>query len=198
MAEQTIDLAGMVECGALDVDTLSDNAAWLVVDTIAGYVACCYGDQGDEPGQCEVVLEAAECYGVTVYRWADRDDSGTHATGSPTLDKDEAEEDGAEVAEENDETPDKDEQIRAILDAGWFSDAVDADDIRAIVEYCHSHNDLGQGHVIIDRDGRREWVATGYVEHEAMYLSIPHGGQPWSAYAVDILRGTEPSEEDDQ
>lgn len=197
MAEQ-IDLAGMVECGALDVDKLADKANWRVVDTIAGYVACCYGDQGDEPGQCEVVLEAAECYGVTVYRWADRDDGGTHATGSPTLDKDEAEADGVNVAEENDETPDEDEQIQAILDAGWFSDSVDADDIRAIIEYCHSHNDLGQGHVIVDRDGRREWVTTGYVEHEAMYIGIPHGGQPWSAYAVDILSGTQPSEEGDQ
>lgn len=166
-----------------------------VIETAATYVACCYGTDGDEPGKCEVVIECAESRGVKAYRWADRDDSGTHNYGDWSFDLDSVRSSAEEVAEENDETPDDDDQMQAILDAGWFADDVDADDIRAIIDYCHSHNGLGQGHVIIDRDGRREWVTTGYVEHEAMYISIPHGGQPWSAYAVDVLRGCDDSDE---
>lgn len=168
-----------------------------VIDTIATYVACCYGRDGNEPGDCEMVLECVESHGVKAYRWADRDDSGTHDTGEWTLDREQAEADGRKAAEERDETPDDDEQIEEILDAEWFSDDVDADDIREIIDYCHGHNSLGQGHVIIDQDGRRQWVTTGYVEHEAMYIGIPHGGQPWSAYAVDILRGCESDDKED-
>lgn len=200
MAEQTIDVAELVTDGHLDLDAVFDGASWRVIDSIGSYVACCYGCNGDEPGDVEIALEHAERYGIDAYRWIERDDAGTNERGPITLDREEAVTAGEEYATENDETPDEDDQIQAIIDAGWFADSVDADDIRAIIEYCHSHNNLGQGHVIVDRDGRREWVTTGYVEHEAMYIGIPHGGQPWSAYAVDILRGTEPSEdkEDDQ
>ncbi len=195
-----------------DCDDAADNAEieeitadWIaeqdsrpkVIETVGTYIACCYGSNGDEPGECEMVIECVEANGVKAYRWADRDDSGTNDTGDWSLDYEEVEAAAKKEIEDRDETPDDDEQVQEILDAGWFAADVDADDIRGLVDYCHKHNNLGQGHVIIDRDGHRKWVTTGYVEHEAMYISIPHGGQPWSAYAVDILHGTE-TEEDEE
>ena len=193
-----INLADLVADRHLDLDSVFSNADWRSVDGIATYIACCYGANGNEPGECEVVLERAEAYGIEAYRWADRDDSGTNNTGDIMLDRDEAIEAGKEVASESDETPDADDQIADILAAGWFTSSVDADDVRKIIDYCATYNDLGQGHVIIDHDGRREWVTTGYVEHEAVYLSIPHGGQHWSAYAVDLLNGINGINADDE
>ena len=185
-----VDLCGLIDDGHLTLDGVFERADWRAIDGIGSYVACCYGRDGDEPGTVTVLLESAECYGITAYRWAEDDGGGADERGEITLDREAAIEDGESHATGADETPDDDEQIADILAAGWFSSQVDAAAVRTIIGYCSDHSSLGQGHVIIDRDGSREWVTAGYVEHDAMYISIPHGGQPWSGYARDILSGT--------
>ena len=185
-----VDLRGLIDDGHLTLDSVFERANWRAIDGIGSYVACCYGRDGDEPGTVTVLLESAECYGITAYRWAEDDGGGADERGEITLDREAAVEDGESHATASDETPDDDEQITDILAAGWFSPQVDAAAVRTIIDYCSDHSSLGQGHVIIDRDGSREWVTAGYVEHDAMYISIPHGGQPWSGYARDILSGT--------
>ena len=191
---ETVDLAGLIDDGHLTLDSVFDRADWRSIDGISSYVACCYGRDGDQPGTITVLLESAECYGITAYRWAEDDGGGADERGEITLDRAVAVEEGESHARAADETPDDDEQIADILSAGWFAADVDAAAVRKIIDYCAEKSALGQGHVIIDREGSREWVTGGYVEHDAMYISIPHGGQPWSAYALAILSGTSESE----
>ena len=169
---------------------------WRAVEAIDTYIACCYGRDGDEPGSVEIVLQEASPCGVTIYRWAERDDGGTHETGCAMFDRDESVASGKAYAEENDETPNADDQVAEILAADWFSASVDDGDVRAIIDYIEGHSDLGQGHVIVDRDGWREWVTTGYVERDAVYVGIPHGGfGSWAAAASALLRAVTADDE---
>ena len=85
---ETVDVAGLVEAGLLDLDAVFGKADWRQVDGITAYTACVYGKDGDEPGKVQIVLESATEYGIVAYRWAEKDDGGTHERGPITIDRD--------------------------------------------------------------------------------------------------------------
>jgi len=192
-ADEAAEVADLEEITADWIADQDPRPSW--IEDVGMYIACVYGDNGDAPGECEVVIEQAKSHGELAFRSVDRDDSGDHETGEWSLHYDAVLAEAKKYIAEHDETPDPDEQIAEILQSGWFDADVDASDIREIVDYCHSHNHLGQGHVIIDRAGRREWVTTGYVEHDAIYIYIPYSRQPWAAYAHDVLEACNSKED---
>lgn len=184
---ETVDVAGLVEAGLLNLDAVFERADWRQVDGITAYTACVYGKDGDEPGEVRVVLESATEYGVTAYRWAEKDDGGTHERGPITLDRDEAVKAGEEYASENDEEPDTDDLIRQIVETGYFGDA-DADDIKAICEEATKHS---QGYLLLPAGefcGQpigRLWTTNGYLQCEK-YVTLD-ATHPSTAYAADAL-----------
>ena len=185
--ETTVDVGGLVESGLLDLVEVFAGADWCVTDSIGAYTACVYGKDGDEPGEVQIVLESATAYGITAYRWAEKDDGGTHGRGPITLDREEAVEGGEEYASENDEEPDAEDLIRQIVESGYFGDA-DTDDIRAICEEATRHS---QGYLLLPAGEfcghpiGRLWTTNGYLQCEryvaldATYSSL--------AYAADAL-----------
>lgn len=185
-ATEAVDVAGLVEAGHLDLDAVFGRADWRVQDGITAYTACVYGPAGDEPGRVEVVLESATEYGITAYRWAERDDAGTHQRGPITLDRDEAVEAGEEYAALNDEEPDANSLIRAIVETGYFGDAT-ADEIRAI---CRAATEHSQGYLLLPA-GKfcghpvdRLWTTNGYLQCDYVTLDATHSS---IAYAADAL-----------
>lgn len=194
-----IDIVSLIDDGHLDLDEVFAGARWSSVEEIDTYIAMCGGSGGDSPMTLTIMLESSEMYGITAYRWTELDDAGSYDTGEITLDRAEAVEQGKSEAEERDQTPKPDEKIAEILATDWFKKSVTKEDVKAIIDYCHGYADLGQGHVIIDRSGVHEWVTTGYVEHRAVYVDIPHESESW-AYFADWLLGAitedqRPSEE---
>jgi hypothetical protein len=197
-ATQTVDVAGLVEAGYLDLDAVFDEADWWVQDVIAIYTARVYGRDGDELGEVEIVLESATEYGITAYRWAERDSGGTHERGPITLDRDEAVEAGKEYAGENDEEPDADDLIRQIVETGYFGDA-DADDIRAI---CEAATEYSQGYLLLAAGEfcghpiGRLWTTGGYLQCDRyVTLDATHSS---IAYAADaLLRAITSSDSDE-
>ena len=194
-----IDIVNLIDDGHLDLDKVFAGARWSSVEEIDTYIAMCGGAGGDSPMTLTIMLESSEMYGITAYRWIELDDAGSYDTGEITLDPVEAVEQGKSEAEDRGETPEPDDQIALILATNWFKKSVKKEDVRAIIDYCHGYADQGQGHVIIDRSGVHEWVTTGYVEHKAVYVDIPHGCESW-AYFADALLGAitedqRPSEE---
>jgi len=179
-----VDVAGLVEAGLLDLDTVFANGDWEAdSDIIATYTACVYGRDGDEPGEVEVVLESATAYGITAYRWAERDDSGTHERGPITLDRDEAVAAGEEYAEDHDEEPDAGDLIEQIVETGYFGSA-DAEDIRAICDEATKHS---QGYLLLPAGefvGRPMWTTNGYLQCEYVTLDATHHS---IAHAADAL-----------
>ncbi|MEI8017708.1 MAG: hypothetical protein WCH39_05870 [Schlesneria sp.] len=194
-----IDIINLVDDGHLELDDVFDGARWSNVEELDTYTAMCGGSGGDSPMTITIMLESAEIYGITAYRWIECDDAGSYDTGEITLDRAEAVEQGKAEAEERDETPEPDEQVAAILATEWFKTSVKKEDLRAIIDYCHQHAGMGQGHVIIDRSGVHEWVTTGYVEHKAVYVGIPHEPESWAYFADAMLsaitENQQPSEE---
>lgn len=186
-ATETVDVAGLVEADLLDLDAVFDLADWRQVDGITAYTACVYGKDGDEPGEVQIVLESATEYGIVAYRWAEKDDGGTHGRGPITLDRDEAVEAGEEYASENDEEPDADDLIRQIVESGYFGGA-DADDIRAICEEATKHS---QGYLLLPAGEfcghpiGRLWTTNGYLQCEK-YVTLD-ATHPSLAYAADAL-----------
>lgn len=187
MSATEVDIAGLVEDGHLDLAAIFKPSDWRVIDVIAAYTACVYGRNGDEPGEVEVVLESAEEYGIVAFRWAERDDGGTHNRGDITLDRDEAVKDGESVAEENDEEPDADDLIKQIVETGYFGDA-DADDIRAV---CKAATEHSQGYLLlpagefVGHPVNRMWTTNGYLQCER-YVTLD-ATYPSVAYAADAL-----------
>lgn len=186
-ATETVDVAGLVEAGLLNLDAVFYRADWQQVDGIAAYTACVYGKDGDKPGELQIVLESATEYGIVAYRWAEEDGSGTHGRGPITLDRDEAVEAGEEYASENDEEPDADDIIRQVVESGYFGDA-DADDIKAI---CEEATKYSQGYLLLPAGAfcghpiGRLWTTSGYLQCEKyIMLDATH---PRLAYAADAL-----------
>jgi hypothetical protein len=195
---ETIDLAGLVADGHLDLEALFDSDDWDVVDDITTYTACVFGFDGAQPGQVEICLEEATKYGITAYRWLERDDSGDYERGPVALDRDEAVRGGEEYAAEADETPNPEEQIQAILDSGWFAAGVDAEEVREIINYIESYDGVGQGHVIVTTTGEREWVTNAWVEEASVHVSIPHAGYgSWAGCAAALLAAIQAAQDDE-
>jgi hypothetical protein len=66
----TIDLAGLVADAHLNLDAIFDDADWTTTESgVAGYVSCCFGDDGGQPGDVVVDLQSADAYGITAWRW---------------------------------------------------------------------------------------------------------------------------------
>lgn len=170
----------------LDLDAMFASSHWRFVDNIATYTACVYGANGDQPGEVEIVLQSAEEDDVTAYRWAERDDGGTHETGEITLDRDAAIAAGEEYASENDEEPDPEELIRQIVETGYFGDA-DAGDIRAICLEATRHS---QGYLLLPAGEfvghpiGRMWTTNGYLQCDHVRLGATY---PSVAMAADAL-----------
>lgn len=197
MDAMTVDVDGLVADGLLDLDAVFERAEWHVADDIATYTARLFGRHGDEPGEISVVLESAQRYGITAYRWAERDDgSGTYETGPVTLSRAEAEEGGAEYAAENDDPPDVDDIIGKIIETGYFG-RVDAAEILAICEEATKHS---QGYLLLPPGSPvhpvgRMWTTDGYLE-VARYITIP-ATYPSVGYAADaLLRAVTSSDEE--
>ena len=184
---ETVDVAELVEDGHLDLDDVFRKSDWRRQCAITTFTSCVYGHNGDEPGEVEIVLESAEEYGITAYRWVEQDDGGTHNYGPITLDQDEAVAAGEEYAEENDEEPDADDLIQQIVETGYFGDA-DADDIKAI---CKEATGRSQGYLLLPAGEfcghpiGRLWTTNGYLQCEKyVTLDVTH---PSVAYAADAL-----------
>jgi len=96
-------------------------------DSVASFVRCCYGAQGDEPGTLAVHVQTDG----KRWRWVERDDSGDHDTGGPFATRAEAEAAGVAYAEGSDETPDLDGLVSDIMGTGYFRD-VDVDDVKKL------------------------------------------------------------------
>jgi hypothetical protein len=133
------------------------------------------------------VLESATEYGIVAYRWASKDDSGTHERGPITLDRNEAVEAGEEYGGENDDLPDADDLIRQIVETGYFGGA-DATDIKAICEeatkYSHGYLLLPAGKFCGYPIGRL-WTTNGYLQCEKyVTLDATHSSL---SYAADAL-----------
>jgi len=182
-----IDVVNLIDDGFLDLDEVFAGARWSNVEEIDTYTAMCGGSGGDSPMTITMMLESAEMYGITAYRWTECDDSGSYDSGEITLDRAEAVEQGKAEAEERDQTPEPDGQIAEILETEWFKTSVTKEDLRAIIDYCHQYGGMGQGHVIVDRSGVHEWVTTGWVEHKAVYVGIPHESESWAHFADALL-----------
>lgn len=105
-----IDIQGLIDDGHLDLDDIFDSD-WEVKQVIASYGAHFSGSM-DERTDMEVILEVAERYGITAYRWAEREADGQYGGehGEATLDRDEAIADGKDYAAENDESDIADER----------------------------------------------------------------------------------------
>lgn len=185
--QETVDIAGLVEAGHLDLDSVFESAAWTRDgDSVASFTRCCYGPEGDSPGELEIVIEAATEYGVTVYRWTEIDEAGSYESGEIVLDREEAVSAGEDYASENDEEPDTDDLIEAIVETGYFGGA-DADDIRAVCEAATQHS---QGYLLLPKGEfvghpiGRMWTTNGYLQCEYVTLDATH---PSVAYAADAL-----------
>ncbi len=194
-----IDIVNLIDDGHLDLTDVFAGAHFSADEEIDTYTAMCGGSDGDSPMTVTIMLESAEMYGITAYRWIELDDGGSYDTGEITLDRAEAVEQGKTEAAERDETPKPDAQISEILATNWFRKSVKNEDVKSIIDYCAGCSGLGQGHVIIDRSGVHEWVTTGYVEHRSVHVGIPHESESW-AYFADALLGAitedqRPSEE---
>lgn len=194
----SIDIYQLVEDGYLDLQAIFDKESlWTRHQHIADYTLCCYGRNGDEPGQQEVWLQRAEAYGIVAYRW--RADDGEQETdrGYPTLDEDQAIEDGREYAEANDEGLDTDELLDQIVATGYFGDA-DADDIRAICEEATQHS---QGYLLLPKGEpvghpvSRMWTTNGYLDGDHLQLSATHSDISYAA--ASLLRQVTAGTEDD-
>lgn len=187
VATETVNVAGLVEAGHLDLDAVFDQADWRVLDGITTYTACVYGGNGDQPGEVEIVLESATEYGIAGFRWAVRDDGVTYDRGPITTDRDEAVEAGKEYASENDEELDADDLIRRIVETGYFGDA-DFGDIRAI---CGEATRYSQGYLLLAAGEfcghpiGRMWTINGYLQCEKyIALDATHPSLAYSAAAL--------------
>jgi hypothetical protein len=99
-----IDVTGLVEDGHLDLGAIVAGASWSRnSDAVASYVTRCGGADGTSPIDGEVVIECAQVYGLTLYRWRETDDGGSYDSGEPCLTEAEAREAGLAHAEEIDE-----------------------------------------------------------------------------------------------
>lgn len=194
-ATETVDVAGLVASGLLDLDAVYDMldldavydmADWRQVDSIATYTECVYGANGDEPGEVQIVLESATKYGIVAYRWAQKDDGGTYDRGPITLDRDEAVESGEEYASDHDDAPDADDLIRRVVESGYFGCA-DADEIKAI---CEEATKYSQGYLLLPAGEfcgypiGRLWTTNGYLQCDHVTLDASHASL---AYAADAL-----------
>jgi hypothetical protein len=184
-AQEIADVAALVRSGYLDLDAVFESSRWWVEDHITTYTACVYGDDGDEPGEVEIVLESASSHGITAYRWAERDDSGTYEYGPITLDRAAAEKDGKTYADEHDEEPDAEDLISRIVDTGYFGVST-ADDIRAV---CEEATGRSRGYMLLPA-GRlglpvdRVWTENGYLL-DCEYVTLD--AQDSVAFAADAL-----------
>lgn len=175
---ETIDITGLVNAGLLDLDAVFDGADWRTIKSITTYTACIYGTFGDEPGEVTVNLQASYRYGITAYRWAAEDESGTYECGSPVLDREEASRQGEEFATENHTELDVDEIIDQIVATGYFGDAT-ASDIRSFCEQA-----TGYSCVYLLLPKGYCWTTNGYLECE--YVTLP-ATYPNVAFAADAL-----------
>lgn len=187
MTTTTVDVKGLVDAGLLDLDNVFRTADWRVVDSITTFTACVYGPEGDSPGEVRVALQSATEYGITAYRWAEQDDSGTHETGPVTLDREEAEREGQEYADENDNEPDADDLVRQIVETRYFGEATE-DEIKAI---CQKATEYSQGYLMLPAGEfvghpiGRMWTTNGYLQHNR-YVTLD-ATHPSVAYAADAL-----------
>jgi hypothetical protein len=166
-----------------------DLTRWKMIEAIASYTDCCYGDEGDEPGEIRVMLETAQTSdGLDVYRWHDHDGAGSYDSGDIMLDQDAVIRAGRAHAEEQDETPDLDVLIDGILTTGYFGPLCDAGDVRracqAATEYSQGYLMLAPGEPPRDPIGVA-WTTNGY-------LQVPHHIQLAAThsrieYAADAL-----------
>jgi hypothetical protein len=85
----------------IDIDaTFEDDTHWEWDANITAYTAHIFGVDGDEPGTLEIVLQTAEMFGVTAWRWAEIDCQNEWENGRPTLSRAKAIAEGRMYAEE--------------------------------------------------------------------------------------------------
>jgi hypothetical protein len=176
---RTIDIAGLVDAGLLDLDAVFDRADWRDIDSIDTYTSCVFGAEGDEPGEVEITLQRSEAYGIEAFRWFERDGM---EHGDITLDRDEAIEAGEEYASENDEEPDADELFRQIVETGYFGSA-DAGDIRAICQEATEHS---QGYLLLPAPAPRPHVRRDASAHSAHQWVIQKGREHEACCRIEL------------
>jgi len=154
------------------------------IETIDTYIACCYGGDGLQPGETEVVLQRSE---GGEYRWYDEGSEGEWTTRGAAIDG------GCQHATASDETPDLVTTVDEIVATGYFGGA-DTDNILAICECAASHSEgyllLPAGDPIAYPIGRL-WTTDGYLQIRE-YICLP--ASPSVALAADtLLRSIEAS-----
>lgn len=185
--DTTLDVSGLVEAGLLDLDAVFEGAEWDRVEHIATYVSCCYGAEGDEPGEVQVSLERATAYGIVGWRWREHDAGEDLESGPVTLDRAEAVEAGEDYAEESDETPGLDSLIDEIIETGYL--AASREEIRAICAAASSHS---QGYLLLPRGELPHpidvaWTTSGYLdlpEDQWITLAATHDREEIAADAL--------------
>jgi len=178
---EKIDVAGLVDCGALDLATACKKATWRPVDTVATFTML----DSDEPRLAEVRLEETEAYGLKCYRWAVADGSDV---GKPTLDADEAREAGQEYAEDEDDVIDLNMLADEIAKSGYFGDATPWE----ISNLCEVVSSYSEGYFMLTK-GRlikpfgRMWTTNGWLE-SGEYIQLPAYPRPeYVAYVLHRL-----------
>lgn len=174
MTHLTVDVAGLVDDGFLTLNALFSDAIWKRDGSpVASFIRCCYGPEGDAPGELEIIVECAVKYGIAVYRWTEIDAAGAYVSGDITLDRAEAVSAGEDYASENDEEPDADDLIQQIRETGYFGDAIAAE-IKAV---CEEATRYSQGYLLLPKGEfvghpiGRMWTISGYLQCDHVRLT---------------------------
>lgn len=183
-----VSVEGLIEDGFLDLEAVLGRAEWQEQEVIATYTACIYGPEGGEPGQIEIVLEQTCLYGIRAWRLVQRDCTGVYRHDAPpTVDKEEAVEEGRQFAQENDNEPDIDLLIQEVIETGYFGSA-GAENIRAI---CQAATEYSQGYLILPKGTPvaqpigRMWTTSGYLHCEDyVALNATHKRVSYAAYTL--------------
>jgi hypothetical protein len=197
MSTTDIDIAALVDDGHLDLDDVFSMSDWDDIENITSFTACVYGRDGDEPGDISVDLQHTTAYGITAWRWLERDAAGSYERGPITLDRQEAVEGGKEYADENDDPPDYDSTLRQIVATGYFGDS-DATDISLV---CSEATRYSQGYLLlpkgyIPRPLGVAWTVDGYLEQEHVQLPATYGQVEYAACALLGLVTSDEAEEE--
>ncbi|HKJ61160.1 MAG TPA: hypothetical protein VKA94_04085 [Hyphomicrobiales bacterium] len=156
------------------------NLDWRLHGTMT-YIACCYGAEGDEPGDVEVRLESAEDDdGVTWWRLHEPE-SGERSD-EMWDDETEAREALESWCEDRDETPDADDIEAQIRETGYFNTPAI---IPLVISEMTNHS---QGYLLLTPDMRQpvgtRWTTNGYLQCDHISVDATHNNR---AVAADSL-----------
>lgn len=167
------------------------NLNWRTQDTDT-YIACCYGRDGDEPGDVVVQLESAEDDdGVTWWRLFEPE--ACQSSDKMWDDETEARDALADWCEDRDETPDAEDIEAQIRETGYFNDP---DIIPLVIAEMTQHS---QGYLLLTPDigqpvGTR-WTTNGYLQCDYISVDATHNNP---AVAADsLLRAIQSAQENE-